>query len=140
MNISLVILLIFATFTSSTLIERQESLKSCEGTFPNEITSYSFNPYPIVVGQLVTVHMTGKIAVPIEKEASLKHSIYYNNELRLEHEEDFCKFVVIPSGFTCPVTNDFDFTITIPARTTPNDPKNTVLEFFTRTLSKFLNI
>jgi hypothetical protein len=38
----------------------------------------SLHTYPIVMGQFISVHMTGKvIIVPIEKEALLKHSISY---------------------------------------------------------------
>ncbi|GES83540.1 hypothetical protein GLOIN_2v1689678 [Rhizophagus clarus] len=110
-NLLLVVLLIFITFASSTPMRRQDThLKQCEGTFPNEITSYGFKPYPIIVGQLVTNHVT-------------------------EHTEDFCSFIVIPSGHTCPVTSqNFDYTVNIMAKSTPNDPKNVVLDFFTRTL------
>ncbi|GBB87539.1 hypothetical protein RclHR1_00140043 [Rhizophagus clarus] len=135
-NLLLVVLLIFITFASSTPMRRQDThLKQCEGTFPNEITSYGFKPYPIIVGQLVTNHVTGKVTVPVEEGATVKHSIYYNNQLRLEHTEDFCSFIVIPSGHTCPVTSqNFDYTVNIMAKSTPNDPKNVVLDFFTRTL------
>lgn len=72
MNILLAILLIFLTFTSSTLIRRQDAFngfKECQGNFPNKITSYEFTPNPIVTGQVVTVHMRGIATVPIEKEA-----------------------------------------------------------------------
>ncbi|CAB5377391.1 unnamed protein product [Rhizophagus irregularis] len=114
MNILIAIFfLIFATFTSSTLIRRQDALngfKECQGNFPNKITSHEFTPNPIVAGQVVTVHMKGIATVPIEK-------------------------VVIPSGFTCPVKGDFNFVNTFPADTSPNDPKNSVLEFFVRILT-----
>jgi hypothetical protein len=138
--ILLAILLIFATFTSSTLIRRQDGFKPCQGNFPNTITSYVFTPNPIVAGQVVTLHMAGKATIPIEKGASFQNTMYYNNEQVLQHNDDFCKEVVVPSGFTCPVEGDFAFTNSFPTDTTPNDPKNTVLEFFVRTLGEFLII
>lgn len=112
MNLLLAILLIFATFTSSTLIRRQDALsgfKPCQGNFPNVITLYEFNPNPIVAGQVVTVHMAGKAAVPIEEKALFQNTVFYNNEQVSQHNDDFCKEVVIPSGFTCPVEGNFDF-------------------------------
>ncbi|CAB4488627.1 hypothetical protein RhiirA5_497830 [Rhizophagus irregularis] len=139
MNILIAILfLIFATFTSSTLIRRQDALngfKECQGNFPNKITSHEFTPNPIVAGQVVTVHMKGIATVPIEKGSIYQNTVFYNNEQVLQHNDDFCKEVVIPSGFTCPVKGDFNFVNTFPADTSPNDPKNSVLEFFVRILT-----
>lgn len=71
MNILIAIFfLIFATFTSSTLIRRQDALngfKECQGNFPNKITSHEFTPNPIVAGQVVTVHMRVSQPYPLKK-------------------------------------------------------------------------
>ncbi|CAB5377389.1 unnamed protein product [Rhizophagus irregularis] len=82
MNILIAIFfLIFATFTSSTLIRRQDALngfKECQGNFPNKITSHEFTPNPIVAGQVVTVHMKGIATVPIEKVQTTQKIVYLN--------------------------------------------------------------
>ncbi|RGB43382.1 hypothetical protein C1646_681218 [Rhizophagus diaphanus] len=109
MIILFVVFLIFVTFVSSTPIRRQDALsgfKPCQGNFPNEITLFSFTPNPLVGGQEFTVRIGGKATVTIENGTLYKLTV--NKEVI--YETSFCKEFVIPSGFTCPVNDNFDFT------------------------------
>ncbi|RGB27766.1 hypothetical protein C1646_376485 [Rhizophagus diaphanus] len=109
MNILFGVFLIFVTFVSSTPIRRQDALsgfKPCQGNFPNEITLFIFTPNPLVGGQEFTVRIAGKVTVTIESGALYKLTV---NKQGI-HETSFCKEFVIPSGFTCPVNDNFDFT------------------------------
>src|SRR6266496_5905117 len=139
MNILFVIILVFATFASSQ--DALSGFKQCKhGDFPNKITLFTYTPNPVVAGQEVTVRMAGKAAVTIENGATFQNTGFYQNKQIFQHNDDFCKEFVIPSGFTCPVNGDFDFTVKFPVDTSPDDPKNTVLEFGIRTLCEFFNI
>ncbi|PKC71766.1 hypothetical protein RhiirA1_412748, partial [Rhizophagus irregularis] len=108
-SILFIVFLILVTFVSSTPIRRQDALsgfKPCQGDFPNEITSFSFTPNPLVGGQEFTVRIGGKATVTIE--SSTLYRLTVNKQVI--YETSFCKEFVIPSGFTCPVNDNFDFT------------------------------
>jgi hypothetical protein len=140
MNFMLVIL-VFVTFVSSTPIRRQDALsgfKPCQGNFPNEITTYVYTPDPIVVGQETTVRIAGKATVTIEKGALYKVTGFYENKQISHYDISFCEAIVTPSGFTCPVKGNFDFTTKFSLKADPSDPKNTVEEYGIKILGKFL--
>ncbi|GBB87540.1 hypothetical protein RclHR1_00140044 [Rhizophagus clarus] len=128
MNISLIIILVFVTFVSSTPIKRQDALKQCKGNFPNEITTYTYTPNPIVIGQETTFHIAGKATVAIENGALYKIMGFYGKKQIYHYDVDFCEAIVAPSGFTCPVKGNFDFTPHYTIKPEPNDPKNTIEE------------
>jgi hypothetical protein len=142
MNILLVIFLVFATLVSSTPIRRQDALsgfKQCKGNdFPNEITTYTYNPNPMIIGQEITVRIAGKATVTIENGALYKIMGYYENKQLFHDEISFCENIVELSGFKCPVKDNFEFTTKFPLRAKPNDPKNTVEEYGIKMLGKFL--
>jgi hypothetical protein len=141
MNILLVILLVFVTFASS--IRCQDALsgfKPCQGNFPNSVTTYIYTPNPIVVGQEATVRIAGKATVTIENGALYKITGFYENIQIFHHEIGFCDAIVTPSGFTCPVKDNFDFTTMFIEEQFPDDPKNTIEEIGIRIQSKFLTI
>ncbi|RGB27181.1 hypothetical protein C1646_769464 [Rhizophagus diaphanus] len=132
MNKLFIIFLIFVTFASSTPIRRQDTLsgfKPCKGNFPNEITTYNYTPNPIIVGQENTVHITGIATVTIENGALYKITGFYENIQIFHHEIGFCEAIVEPSGFKCPVKDNFDFTTKFPIDNDSNDPKNTIEEY-----------
>uniref|UniRef100_U9UQD7 Phosphatidylglycerol/phosphatidylinositol transfer protein n=1 Tax=Rhizophagus irregularis (strain DAOM 181602 / DAOM 197198 / MUCL 43194) TaxID=747089 RepID=U9UQD7_RHIID len=139
MNILLFIFLFFATFSSSsTLIRRQDALsgfKPCigGGTFPNEITTYTFTPNPLVAGQTATGRIAGKATVPIENGALYNITTFHENQIFLQHIIDFCQMFVIPNGSTCPINGDYDFTINFPVEPSTN-VVNTSIEYDARTL------
>ncbi|CAB4488297.1 hypothetical protein RhiirA5_383471 [Rhizophagus irregularis] len=134
MNILLFIFLFFTTFSSSTYIRRQgDALSPCVGTFPNEITTYTFTPNPIIIGQTATIHITGKATVPIENGALFNITLFHENQVFHQHSFEFCQMFVIPNGSTCPINGDYDFTINFPAESSTDDPVNTTVESDIRT-------
>ncbi|CAG8616883.1 11782_t:CDS:2 [Rhizophagus irregularis] len=138
MNNLLVIFLIFVTFASSTPIRRQDALsgfKPCKGiNFPNEITTYIYTPNPLQAGQEATIHIAGKATVTIENGALYNITgITGFDDTQISHREiSFCEAIVTPSGFTCPVKENFDFIAKFVEASSPNDPKNTVKEYLIR--------
>ncbi|GBB91212.1 hypothetical protein RclHR1_01840009 [Rhizophagus clarus] len=132
MNILLFIILYFATFSSSTLIRRQDALtgfKPCSGNFPNAITTYSNSPNPLIEGQIATGRIAGKATVPIVNGALYNLTAFYEKQQTFQHIFDFCGIFVIPHGLTCPINGDYDFTINFPVETTVNDPINTSVTY-----------
>ena len=143
MNLLFVIFLVFATFALSTPIRCQDPLsgvKSCQGNYPNEITTFITTPDPLVAGQEASVRIAGKATVTIEKGALYKVTGSYNNQQIFQREIDFCEAIVAPGGFNCPVTGDFDFTTKYTEETSPNDPKNTLIDYDVKIISKFFFI
>ncbi|GBB87083.1 hypothetical protein RclHR1_13550001 [Rhizophagus clarus] len=137
MNTLLFIILLFATFSSSSLIKRQDALsgfKPCNGNFPDEITIYSYSPNPLVEGQMATSRIAGKATVPIENGALYNLTGFYENQQAFQHVFDFCKIYVVPNSLTCPINGDYDFTINFPMDSTTNDPVNTSVEYDITTL------
>ncbi|GBB87542.1 hypothetical protein RclHR1_00140046 [Rhizophagus clarus] len=130
-------MLIFATFASSSPIRRQDALsgfKQCEGDFPNKITTYNYTPNPVVVGQVLTLHLGGQAVIPYQAGSVIQNTMFYQGKQVLQHNDDFCKVFVIPSGFTCPVKGNFDLYNQFPVDSNPDDPKNAVKDFFVRTI------
>ncbi|RGB27182.1 hypothetical protein C1646_674215 [Rhizophagus diaphanus] len=117
-------------------INRQDALngiKSCEGIFPNEITSYNIQlswviSNPLVGGQESTGRIVGKATISIENGALYKITGFYEKKQVIHHEIGFCEMFVTLSGFTCPVKDDFDFTAKSMEATSPLIPKNTLDE------------
>lgn len=141
MNNLLVIFLIFVTFVSSTPIRRQDALsgfKPCKGNFPNEITTYTYTPNPIMMGQEATVRIAGKATVTIENGALYKVTGFYENKQIFHYDINFCEAIVEPSGFKCPVKDNFDFTTKFSLDNDSSDPKNTIEEYGLKIIGKFL--
>ncbi|CAB4488628.1 hypothetical protein RhiirA5_497831 [Rhizophagus irregularis] len=131
MNNLFVIFLIFVTLASSTPIRRQDTLsgfKPCKGNFPNEFTTYIYTPNPIIIGQETTVHIAGKATVTIENGALFKVIGFYENKQIFHYDINFCEAIVEPSGFKCPVKDNFDFTTKFSPDSDSSDPKNTIEE------------
>ncbi|PKY48717.1 hypothetical protein RhiirA4_445497 [Rhizophagus irregularis] len=112
MNNLFVIFLIFVTLASSTPIRRQDTLSG-------------FKPCK---GQETTVHIAGKATVPIENGALFKVMGFYENKQIFHHDINFCEAIVEPSGFKCPVKDNFDFTTKFSPDSDSSDPKNTIEE------------
>lgn len=132
--ISLAIFLFFASFATSTPLEKRDDaltgFKQCDGDFKNVVTSFGYTPNPVVTGQLVNVHIAGKATAVVEQGAVLTIVGYHNNKLDFLHVIDYCKLFVESSGFNCPTEKgDFDFKATWPIEKHPDVPKNTEKEF-----------
>ncbi|CAI2165231.1 4307_t:CDS:1 [Funneliformis geosporum] len=121
------------------LQKRVDSLadfKLCKGNnYPITLTSMSISPNPLVAGQNITVRMVGKTTVVIEKGALMR--IYHDPKGKFEHEADFCKLFVEPSGSMCPVEKgNLDFTATWLIEQDPSGPKNIITSLYTKSTSK----
>ncbi|GBB87538.1 hypothetical protein RclHR1_00140042 [Rhizophagus clarus] len=130
------ILLIFASFATSTPLKRQDQLtgfKQCQGTFPNSITVLTYTPNPVVLGQNVTVHIAGKATEVIKQGTTLVYTGYFENEptkQAFQHQVDFCDTFVKPNGSECPVKEgDYSFIGSWLLEKHPNEPQNLVMEF-----------
>ncbi|KAF0508328.1 hypothetical protein F8M41_018769 [Gigaspora margarita] len=132
------VLLIFLTliaytksFPSSTF--RRDSLSGytqCEGTFPNEITTASYEPNPAISGENLTVTIAGMNTVTVQEGATLNVTGLYQGKQAFVHVIDFCKVWVEVNGDRCPVSPGyFEYTTQLPIRPPPDDPKNTTISY-----------
>ncbi|CAG8825945.1 15790_t:CDS:1, partial [Racocetra persica] len=132
---ALIILLNLITFTTSFPYSSfQRDLPSeftqCTGTFPNKVTSFSFNPNPIITGQNVTYTISVESTVTVQQEATLNITIYQQKQVKFNAVTDFCKGMIEASGYKCPLEpRNYTFVFSEYFTTTPNDPKNTTIEF-----------
>ncbi|CAI2198095.1 19305_t:CDS:1, partial [Funneliformis geosporum] len=124
----------FVKSTPLDLRKRQDTstdFKKCNGEYAIHLTSMDYSPNPIVTGQNITVHMVGETAEVIEKGAIMK--IYHDHKGKFEHELDYCKLFVEPSGFVCPVEKGhLDFTATWLIGKHPSEPNKIVSPLYTR--------
>ncbi|CAG8505752.1 5042_t:CDS:1 [Gigaspora rosea] len=132
------VLLIFLTlitftksFPSSTF--RRDSLSGytqCEGTFPNEITTVSYEPNPAIAGENVTVTIAGMNTVTVQEGATLNATVLYQGKQAFVHNMDFCKVWVEVNGDKCPVSPGyFEYITIMPMESHPDDPKNTTISY-----------
>jgi hypothetical protein len=125
------------TFVSSTPIRRQDALngfKQCQGDFPNEITVFKFTPNPLVAGQEATGNIAGKATVTMIENGALYKITGFKQAF--QREISFCEAIVAPSGHSCPVKDNFDFTTKFIEEKNPDEPKNTVTEYDIKIMSE----
>ncbi|GBC04320.1 hypothetical protein RclHR1_05610007 [Rhizophagus clarus] len=79
-------------------------------------------------GQETTVCIAGKATVAIENGALNKIIRFYGKKQIYHYDVNFCEEIAAPSGFTCLVKDNFDFTPHFTIKPEPNDPKNTIEE------------
>ncbi len=124
----------FASLATSTPLDLQKrkdplnGFKQCHGNFPITVTSFFHYPNPLISGQEITVHMSGKANAVVEKGAKVRLLVSHDDhEEELYDEFDYCKVFVEKSGSTCPVKKGhFDFTgCWIDKPPAPDDPKHT---------------
>ncbi|CAG8470674.1 uncharacterized protein OCT59_022238 [Rhizophagus irregularis] len=121
------LLLLFAlvTTSSSNLIPRQLSqFQLCDSgkTYPLSITTLTYTPNPIVLGQNLTLKIVGTSQVQVDQNSNLK--VQGTGLLSfLVYNIDFCNELLapnVPSGSQlCPIpvgNFDYDITVTVPNR------------------------
>ncbi|CAG8601984.1 25812_t:CDS:2, partial [Dentiscutata erythropus] len=123
------------TFTTSLPypIFRRDSLSGytqCDGTFPNEVTYFSFSPNPIIVGQNVTYTVTEVNTATIQEGATLNVTGYYQQKVAFNEVTDFCKEWIEASGYKCPLEpGTYSLVVSEYIMPGQNDPKNTTIDF-----------
>ncbi|CAG8778129.1 2770_t:CDS:2, partial [Dentiscutata erythropus] len=106
----------------------------CNGTFPNEVTSFSFSPNPIIAGQNVTYTISVEDTATVQHGATLNITIYHQQQVMFNVVTDYCKDLIEASGYKCPLEpGNYTFVFSEYMMTTPNDPKNTTVEFNSKT-------
>ncbi|CAG8845214.1 40788_t:CDS:1, partial [Gigaspora margarita] len=105
----------------------------CTGTFPNEVTSFSFSPNPIIAGQNVTYTISVDNTATVQHGATFNITTYKQQQVMFNVVSDYCKNL-IEGGYECPLEpGNYTFVFSDYMMTTPYDPKNTTIEFDSRT-------
>ncbi|KAF0441153.1 phosphatidylglycerol / phosphatidylinositol transfer protein [Gigaspora margarita] len=127
---AIIIFLTLVTFTTSFPLS---GFTQCTGTFPNEVTSFSFSPNPIIAGQNVTYTISVDNTVTVQHGATFNITTYKQQQVIFNVVSDYCKNL-IEGGYECPLEpGNYTFVFSDYMMTTPYDPKNTTIEFDSRT-------
>ncbi|RIB14121.1 hypothetical protein C2G38_2196014 [Gigaspora rosea] len=103
-SIKLILLLIFMIFINPSNSDNLSGFVKCNGTFPIEITHWTWSPYPSIANNPLEFEIGGTSTVTIEEGANYVSMVYLNNQLVAIHIQDFCKGWVEQSGGHCPVS------------------------------------
>ncbi|KAF0548955.1 phosphatidylglycerol/phosphatidylinositol transfer protein [Gigaspora margarita] len=130
-----IIFLTLITFTISFPYSnfRRDSLSGytqCSGSFPNEVTYFSFSPNPVVVGQKVTYYVTEVNTATIQQGATLNVTGSYQQHVVFNEVTDFCKEWIEVNGYKCPLEpGTYNLVVSELIHPGPNDPKNATIEY-----------
>lgn len=139
------LLLLFALFTtsSSNLIPRQLSqFQVCDSgkTYPVSITTLTYTPSPIVLGQPLALKLVGTTQVQVDQNSTLR--VQGTGLLSsISYDIDFCNDILapnVPSGSQiCPIpVGNFDYDV---STIVPNKPEIKLFNGFTvRLIRKYL--
>ena len=132
--ILITIFFVLASFATSTPLRRHDDplsgFKQCSGYFPNYITKFDYTPDPVLVDHNITVCIGGKATEVIESGAEIVFTWFLDDKEVFRTVFDFCDYFVEQSGYSCPVEKGhFEFSSTWFEPSTPEDPKDTVVDY-----------
>ncbi|CAG8641425.1 17021_t:CDS:2, partial [Dentiscutata heterogama] len=107
--------------------------KECDGTFPNKITHFTFDPNPTVKNTTIKFEIGGISKVPFDKESHISGMSFLNGDPINFYVQDFCEEWVEPSGEHCPVKpGEFYFKGSQYLKQTSEDPTGVTLTGYLR--------
>ncbi|CAH1766774.1 8413_t:CDS:1, partial [Entrophospora sp. SA101] len=140
-NIFYILIVFYATLTTSMLIPIREVTKrapgdevgkftQCTGTYPITFTEVSYTPAIWEPGKTVTEHVVGDSTVPIEDGTIATWNIYLKDKFLFSFSADYCMLSAALKE-PCPVpAGHFDKTHEWKVEESPFQPKGVTVDYF----------
>ncbi|CAG8794348.1 11853_t:CDS:1, partial [Gigaspora margarita] len=107
--------------------------KECDGSYPNKITHFSFDPNPTVKNTTIKFEIGGTSTVPFDKGSYITGILTLKDIPKQLHVQDFCEGWVEPSGGHCPVKpGEFYFKGSQYLKQTDEDPRDVTITGYLR--------